>query len=97
MHEAFPANHHFAGSPIDVIDFESDDLTGTQSKAGKENQDRIVAPPCRCPAIAGIQQALDLLLGQELGDGRQAPIRNGRHTSSQIDLDLRLAQQESKE
>ena len=65
MHKAFPANHHFAGSPIDVIDFESDDLTGTQSEAGKETQDRIVAaarlktsPPLRVKTRPGVLQRL---------------------------------------
>ena len=34
MHEAFPANHHFARSPIDVIDFEGNDLTGAGTMIG---------------------------------------------------------------
>lgn len=57
----------------------------------------MVAPPGRCTVIASIQQTLDLLLGKVLGDRRQAPVRHGWHTSGQIDLDLRLTQQESKE
>ncbi|MEJ2389196.1 MAG: hypothetical protein P8Y27_18385 [Chromatiaceae bacterium] len=66
MHAAFPANHHFARAPINVIDFEGNDLTGTQSETSEENQGRIVASPCRCRALAAIEQASDLLLGQEL-------------------------------
>jgi hypothetical protein len=27
--ESFATDHHFAGTPIDIIDFERDDLTGT--------------------------------------------------------------------
>jgi hypothetical protein len=67
MKQPLAANHDFAGSPVDVIELESRDLTAAETETGEQKKDGVVAAAVRRATVAGLQHAFDFLWGQVLG------------------------------
>jgi hypothetical protein len=53
MQQALTANKNFPGAPINVIEFEGNNLPGAKAETGEEKKNRVVAAACcRVPVTA---------------------------------------------
>ena len=43
MQQPLTSNEDLAGPPVDIVELESNDLSSTESEAGEQKKDRIVA------------------------------------------------------
>jgi hypothetical protein len=55
------SNEDFAGSPVDVLELESDYFPGAKTKTGKQKKDGIVAAARRRATVAGLEHTVDFL------------------------------------
>ena len=55
------ANKDLSGSPVDVLELESDHFPGAKTKADKQKKDSVVAAAHRRAAVAGLEHTFDLL------------------------------------
>ena len=51
--QSLAANEDFAGSPVNILESESDHLTGAKAETGQQKKDGVVAATDRGLAIAG--------------------------------------------
>src|SRR5206468_1594913 len=60
---ALAVDLNLAAPPVDVVELQRNDLTGPKAEASEQYKHSVVAPTGRSAAVAGLQHALDLLLG----------------------------------
>jgi len=87
----------FAGSPVDVLELESNYLTGTETETGKQEKHGIIATADRRVTVASFEHSFDFLRSHILRHGGQPPIRHRRYTRGQVGLQLSLLEQVPEE
>jgi hypothetical protein len=93
----FTPHCDLTGTPIDILQFQRHDLTGTKTQASQEKQDGIVASTRGVGPIAGLQELLDLIRGERLRQRRQVPIRHCQNATRQVSPDFPSKSEEAKE
>jgi hypothetical protein len=95
----FATHDDLAGSPIDVFECKLGDLGRPQAETDQHGQDRKVATAILGAAVAGRQQAPDLVRLQSLGQSNQSPTGDRRHSRGEwplhFALDMKKAEQGS--
>src|SRR5271165_196988 len=94
---AFATDQDRAGSPIDVIELDRDDLRRTQTEAGENQQHRIVAASDRVGRPGRIGPSVDLLRLQRSWKVGVARPGDARKTAGQIALGLAAPEQEAEQ
>jgi hypothetical protein len=84
---ALAADENLAPFPIQIVQGQGDDFSGAQTEARQNQQDRIVALADWRAAIARRKHPLDLFRRERLGQMRQAPVSDPRHSASEIRRD----------
>ena len=97
MKQSLASNEDFAGSPVDVLELESDHFPGAKTKTGKQKKDGVVAAAGRHATVAGLEHTFDFLRSQELGHCGQSPIRYRGYRGGQVSLQFSLLKQEPQE
>jgi hypothetical protein len=97
VQQPLTSNEQLAGSPVNVIELEGHNLSGTEAEAGQQEKDGVIAAAGGGLTIAGAEHLFNLIWAQVLGYGGQAPIGNGGHRKSQINLQLPVLKKEAKE
>jgi hypothetical protein len=82
--QSLAANKDFAGSPVDVLELESDHFPGAKTKTGEEKKDGIVAAAHPRAAVARLEHTFDLPRRDVSRHGGQLPIRYGRYRGRQV-------------
>ena len=90
MQQPLTSNEQLAGSPVNVIELEGHNLSGTEAEAGQQEKDGVIAAAGGGLTIAGTKHTFNLIGAQVLGYRGQAPIGDGGHRKSQVDLHLSL-------
>ncbi len=76
------------GLPVNVLEFQEGHFPGTQTQAGEQQQDRIVAPPNCSSAIDLTQHSAYLIGCNPSGNRGHRPVRHARDDRGQIQSDL---------
>jgi hypothetical protein len=71
-------------------------LSGTQAEAGQQEKDGVIAAACSGLTVAGSKHTFNLIGAQVLGYGGQAPISDGGHRKSQVDLQFPVLKKEAE-
>jgi hypothetical protein len=72
-------------------------LSGTQAEAGQQEKDGVIAAAGGGLTVAGTKHTFNLIGAQVLGYGGQAPIGDGGHRKSQVDLQFPVLKKEAEE
>jgi hypothetical protein len=72
--------------PGDVVQGERRDLPRAKAVGDKQEQDRVVAPPARRPAVDGSEHAPDVIPGDRPRDAREPVDLRPRHCLCEIAL-----------
>jgi hypothetical protein len=86
LKQSLASNEDFAGSPVDVLEPESDHFPGAKTKTGKQKKDGVGAAAGRHATVAGIEDTFDFLRSQVLGHAGQPPIHHREYRSGQVGL-----------
>ncbi len=86
-----------ADSPIDIIKFQGDHLTCSQSQSGEQEEDSAIAEGGWAVLLVSMDNLLDLFRGAVLWKFGEPPIRHARNRPSKIALRLPAQEEESKE
>jgi hypothetical protein len=93
--EAFAAAHEdLPRTPLDVVEFQRDDLAGPQPKTGEQQQNGVIAPAHRRLEITGLEHALDLLWAEIFRNARQSPVGQAGHRRGEVSVNGATLQQE---
>jgi hypothetical protein len=87
----------YSGSPIDVIEFQGNDLARPQPQTGQQKDDSAIARSCGAVPVASADDPFNLLGREVLRQIGEPPLRNGRNGSRKIALRLPIQEQKSKE
>ena len=93
---AFAMENELACAPIDIVEFNSRDLTTTKSESRQQKQDSEVTETHVGPAVAALQKLLKLSRRNEFGYTRLPPTRDCRYSTHQIALEIAAKVQEAK-
>jgi len=63
------SNEDFAGSPVNVLELESNYFSGAKTKTGKQKKDGIVAAARHRATVAGLEHTFNFPGSQVLGHG----------------------------
>jgi hypothetical protein len=63
------SNEDFAGSPVDIVELESDYFPGAKAKTGKQKKDGIVAAAGDGATVTGLEHTFNFPGSQVLGHG----------------------------
>jgi hypothetical protein len=95
----FTSDDDLASTPIDIVDRKLGDFGRPQAETDQHGQDRKVAAAVLSAAVAGRQQAPDVVRLQSLGQSNQSPTGDRRHgrgkRSLHFALDMKKAEQGS--
>ncbi len=94
---AFAPDQDRAGSPVNVVELDRDDLRCPQAEAGEKQKHRIVAPANRIIGPDRIDQLLDLLGLQVSGKVALRRLGDARNGVRQIALRLAAPEQEPEQ
>ena len=97
MQQSLTANEQLPGSPVKVIELEGHYLSGTQAEAGQQEKDGVIAAAGGGLTVAGAEYTFNLVGAQVLGYGGQAPVGDGGHRKSQVDLQFPVLKKEAEE
>ena len=85
------------GSPVNIFELDCDDLRRAQTKAGEDEQHRIVAPTNRIGRPDRVDQLLDLLRLQGSRQVRVTRCGDARKAGGQITLGLPAPEQKAEQ
>jgi hypothetical protein len=86
-----------SGPPIDIVEFQGDDLTCTQPQAGQEQKDCVITAADRGAPITSLDDPLDLVLLNVPGQLGMSPGWHGRNGRRQVAIDLPLSEEKPEE
>ena len=92
-----PTHRDLARSPVDVVEFQSDDFSGTKTKVREQSQDGKVPPADRRALVARPEQPIDLLRAEILRKRRQSPVRHPWYAGREVPFDRPPLQEEAKD
>jgi hypothetical protein len=72
-------------------------LSGTQAETGQQEKDGVIAAAGGGLTVAGTKHTFNLIGAQVLGYGGQAPIGDGGHRKSKVDLQFPVLKKEAEE
>jgi hypothetical protein len=84
------------GLPVQVLQSESGDLTGTQPQSGEQKNNCKIPLALRRLSVAGCQHQLDLLSGKGSGYRRERPVCDGRNTRCEVGIQISAISCESQ-
>lgn len=84
----FAVHAQTASLPVNVLEFQEGHFPRTQTQAGEQQQDRVVASPNGSAAIDLTQQSAYLIGCNPSGNRGHRPVRHARDDRGQIQLDL---------
>src|SRR5262245_7005369 len=86
-----------AGSPIDVIELQGEDLARPQPQAGQEEEEGAIAAGGAAVPPASTDDPFDLFGGEVLRQYGGPPLRHGRDGPGEVGLRLPAQEEESEE
>ena len=98
FHTAFPVHAQTTFAPVDIAQFEPDDLSSTEPESGQQQQDGSIAQSSRrSPCLARAQENLDTVCRHRPRNRRHRPSGDRRHCRRKIAMDVAAIPCEAEE
>ena len=94
---AFPSHRELSGSPVDIVQFQGDHLSGSKPEPCEEKKHRVISPSDRGGPITAVEKAFDLVGLEEFGYIGQPPSGDGQHRLGEVTCRLPVLEEEPEE
>jgi hypothetical protein len=93
----FPSYLEFSDSPVDIVQFHGDHLSGSKSEPGQEKKHRMIPPPDRGGPITAVEKVFDLLELEVFRHIGQPPSWDGQYRIGEVTFRFLVFEEEPEE